>query len=275
MSSFGFEHGARRVPGGIRLEVADLGDEKNHLQQELEVLLLLRRHLDHDGLATPCFWREAEVGKLLLHPLGIRIGLVDLVDRDEDRHAGRLGVVDGLLRLWHDAIVGRDNQDDDVGDTGAARAHHRERFVTGSIQEDDVAVVHLDGVSADVLGDAACLAFGDARRTDRIEQRGLAVVDVAHDGHDGSAGHAIRLVDVFRLDLQHLLFEALHLHVGAEVARDHGGGFVVERAVDIHHEATIHQLLQDVLRLDVEFCREIGDGHAFRERDRARDRWRR
>ena len=48
-----FEHGARRVALRIRLELAQLGDEQDHLEQQLEVLLLLRRDLDHDGLCRP------------------------------------------------------------------------------------------------------------------------------------------------------------------------------------------------------------------------------
>ena len=82
-------------------------------------------------------------------------------------------------------------------------------------------------------------------------------------------------IDVFGLDLQHLLFEGLHLDVGAELARDHRGGLVVERAVDRHHQPPVHQLLEDVLGLDVELRGEIGDRHAFGERDGARDRRRR
>src|SRR5690606_41957558 len=37
-------------------------------------------------------------------------------------------------------------------------------------------------VGTDVLGDAARLASGDAGAADVVQQRGLAVVDVAHDG---------------------------------------------------------------------------------------------
>ena len=130
-------------------------------------------------------------------------------------------MIDRFLRLRHDAVVGRDDEDDDVGDARAARAHHRERFVTGRVEEHDVAVVDLHRVGADVLRDAAGFALGDARRTDRVEQRRLAVVDVAHDGDDRRARDAVGLVDVLGLDLQHLLFERLHLDVGAELARDH------------------------------------------------------
>jgi hypothetical protein len=40
----------------------------------------------------------------------------------------------------------------------------------------------FDVVRADVLRDAARFAFGDLRLADGVEQRRLAVVDVAHDG---------------------------------------------------------------------------------------------
>ena len=44
-----------------------------------------------------------------------------------------------------------------------------------------VLLVVVDLVGADVLGDAAGLARGDLGLADRVQQRGLAVVDVAHD----------------------------------------------------------------------------------------------
>ena len=87
----------------------------------------------------------------------------------------------------------------------------------------------------------------------------------------GARVTTIGRIDVLGFDLQHLLFEGLHLDVGAELARDHRCGLVVERAVDRHHQPAIHQLLEDVLRLDVELGGEIGDSHAFGERNRPRD----
>ena len=90
-----------------------------------------------------CFRHQAEIRQLLLDAIGVGVRLVDLVDRDEDRHARRLRVVDRFPRLRHDAVVGRDDQDDDVGDARAAGAHHRERFVTRRVEEHDVAVVDL------------------------------------------------------------------------------------------------------------------------------------
>ena len=51
----------------------------------------------------------------------------------------------------------------------------------GRIEEGDSVLAALDRVGADVLGDAAGLARRDAGLADGIEQRGLAVVDVAHE----------------------------------------------------------------------------------------------
>ena len=64
---------------------------------------------------------------------------------------------------------------------GAAGAHRGERLVAGGVEEADRLAVVVDLVGADVLGDPAGLAGGDLGLADRVQQRGLAVVDVAHD----------------------------------------------------------------------------------------------
>ena len=61
-------------------------------------------------------------------------------------------------------------------------AHARERFVARRIDEDDLAAVLLHVIRADVLGDAAGFLLRDVGDADGIEQRSLAVIDVAHDG---------------------------------------------------------------------------------------------
>ena len=65
---------------------------------------------------------------------------------------------DRFERLRHDAVVGRDHEDRDVGDLGAAGAHRRERFVTRRVEEGDLPIVLLDRVRADALRDAARFA---------------------------------------------------------------------------------------------------------------------
>ena len=109
-------------------------------------------------VAAPLFRDQPVLGELVADLIRVGARLVDLVDRDDDRHLRRLGVVDRLDRLRHHAVVGGDDQHDDVGHLGAAGAHGGERLVAGRVEEDDVAAVAGDLVGADVLGDAARLA---------------------------------------------------------------------------------------------------------------------
>ena len=100
--------------------------------------------------------------QLLAHAVGLGVGLVHLVDGDDDRHLRRLGMADRLDRLLLDAVIGRDHQHDDVGDVGAARAHRGEGLVAGRVDEGDaLAGFQRDLIGADMLGDAAGLAAGD------------------------------------------------------------------------------------------------------------------
>ncbi len=101
-------------------------------------------------------------GELLVHAVRVRPLDVHLVDGDDDRDLGRPGVVDGLDGLRLDSVVGGDNEHHQVGDLRAACTHGSERFVAGSVYEDDwMTVGRLDLVRADALGDAAGLARRD------------------------------------------------------------------------------------------------------------------
>ena len=107
--------------------------------------------------------------------------------------------MDRLDRLRHDAVVGRHHEDHDVGCRGTAGTHGGKRRMARRVEECDLLAVLLDLVGTDVLGDATSLAGHDIGLADRIEQRRLAVVDVAHDGHDRRTGDqhviVVRLVE--------------------------------------------------------------------------------
>jgi hypothetical protein len=160
----------------------------------------LGRDVDEHRRAAVLLGHQAVLGELTAD-LG-RVGalLVDLVDGHHDRDLGGLRVVERLDGLRLDAVVGRDDQHDDVGDLGAAGAHGGERLVARGVDEGDLADAALDGVvhlvGADVLRDAAGLALDDVGRADRVEQQRLAVVDVTHDRHDRRADDEGRLVVV-------------------------------------------------------------------------------
>ena len=184
-------------------------------------------------------------------------------------------MVDGFPRLRHHPVVGRDDEDDDVGHLRAAGAHQGERLVTRRVEEHDVPVVDGHVIRADVLRDAAGFALGDACFADSVEQTGLAVIDVAHHRDDRRAHDDILGTRVVLVDLQQFLFEAAERHLGAELTGDHGRRFGIERRVDGEHEPLHQQLGEHVLHSKLELVREVLHRHALGEHDRARDRRRR
>ena len=107
---------------------------------------------------------------------------IAFVQCDDDRDFGGANVADGFFGLWHHAVVGGDHQHRDIGDVGTAGTHLREGLVARRIHEADLAPVLLDLVGANVLGDAARLARDDVDADDAVQQRCLAVVDVAQEG---------------------------------------------------------------------------------------------
>ena len=187
LSSLRLDDRADGVALRVGLELLEVGDEQDHLDQLVEPESGLGRDRHERHVAAVLLDDDARLGQLGLDPVGVGVGLVDLVEGDDDRHLGRLGVADRLERLGHDPVVGRDHDDRDVGHPGAAGAHRGERLVARRVEEDDALAVVGDLARADVLGDPAALAGGDLGRPDRVEQAGLAVVDVAHDGHDRRA----------------------------------------------------------------------------------------
>ena len=179
----------RAAGGAVRicLEFLDLGEQDKVFEQVVDALAGLGRDRADDRLAAPLLGHETVLGELLLDAVGVRAVHVHLVDGHDQRDAGGLGVVDGLDRLRHDAVVGRDDEDGDVRDHRAAGTHGRERLVARGVEEGDGLAVDHDAVSADVLRDAASLTGCDVCAADAVEQAGLAVVDVTHDHHDRCA----------------------------------------------------------------------------------------
>ena len=177
---------------------------------------------------------------------------------------GGLGVIDGLDRLRHDAVVGGDHEHDDVRHLGAALAHGGEGLVARRVDEGDLVAKrrhHLIG--ADMLGDAAGLLAHDIGRADGVEQRRLAVIDMAHDGDDRRARlHVLGAVvgaDEALLDvgLRHAA------HDMAELLGDELSGIGVDHVGDLVHLAVFHQELDDVDAALGHAVGELLDGDDF------------
>ena len=162
----GLDDGAFGRPARIGLEFQNLRLQGDGLQQPIEIELLGRRDLHVEHVAAERFDLDLVLQQFGAHALGPRIRAVDLVDGDDHRHPRRLGVVNGLDRLRHHAVVRRDHQHDNVGDARAACAHRGEGGVAGRVDESDLGARRRgDLIGADMLGDAAGLAGGDLGRS--------------------------------------------------------------------------------------------------------------
>jgi hypothetical protein len=258
----GLDDDAARGRVGVGLELLELGDDEDRVEEVLEPLLGLGRHVDELGVATPLRGLQVELRHLRAHARRIGALLVDLVDGDEDRDVGGAGVVDRLAGLRHDAVVGGHHDDRDVRDLAAAGAHGGECLVARGVEEGDRLLTVVDLVGADVLGDATGLARGDLGLADGVQQRRLAVVDVAHDRDDRRALDEI-LVGVLedRLVLG-LVVGVDDLDLLAELLGQDGDRLVGERLREGDHLPHAHELLDDVGDGDAEVLGDIADRRA-------------
>ena len=132
------DDGALGAAVGIGGEVEQFGLQRDRLEQFVEIGVLRRRNLHRQRVAAEGFHLDVVLQQFLRDAVGIGVRLVDLVDGDDDRRLGRLGVTDRLDRLRHHAVVGRHDQNDDIRDLGAARPHRREGGVAGRVDEGDL-----------------------------------------------------------------------------------------------------------------------------------------
>ena len=177
-------------------------------------------------------------------------------------------MVDGLDRLGHDAVIGGDDQNCNIGHVGTAGAHGGERLVARGIQEGDEAVVDLDLICTDGLGDAAGLACGDVGLADRVQDTGLAVVNVAHDADDRGTGDEI-VLRILLLGEQALLDGDVDflLDLGVELLGHQSGGIEIDDVVDGVHLAHLHELGDDLAGLLLQAGSQLTDGDLIGDED--------
>ena len=179
--------------------------------------------------------------------LRIRRMLVDLVDCHDHRHLRRLRMRNRLDRLRHDGIIRRHDQNHDIRHLRAACAHRGEGRVARRIEERQMrAAFGRDLIGTDMLGDTASFARYDVRLADRVQEAGLAVIDMAHDGDDGRARHGVfgsvlnAVDDLFHVGIGHT--DSLV----PELLDNQFCGVGVDGFVHRDHQAHLHQAFDDI-----------------------------
>ena len=213
------------------LELEHFGLKQHVFKKFVNTCARLGGHGAERHVAAPLFRHDVVGNELLLYALRIGLGLVDLVDGDNERNASGTGVRNGLLRLGHHAVVGGNHQNDDVGGLSATGAHGRKGFMARGVEEGDDAARRLHMVGTNVLRNAAGFTGRNLGTTNVVEQRGLAVVDVAHDRDD-------------RRTRQSGIFDVLQFtEDGFGIVRLGGDGLVAHFLDDEHRRVLIEHLV--------------------------------
>ena len=156
-------------------------------------------------------------------------------------------MVDRLYRLGHDAIIGSDYQNGNIGCLCTTRSHGGKRLVTGGVQEGNILIVDLYSICTNVLGNTACLACGNVCMTNCVQNRGLTVVNVTHNAHNGCS--ALQLIVGILGAVEQLFFNGDNHLTGvlcAQLLTNHGSGIKVYQLVYGCHNAQAYQLLDDL-----------------------------
>ena len=127
----------RALCGTVRvgLELQKLRLQHDRIDKFVEALAGFGGNFNIQHVAGHLFDDNFVLQQLSAHARGIGTGFVDLVDGDNHRYAGSLGVVDRLDRLGHHGIVRRNHQNHDIRHLRATGPHGCERGVAGRVEE--------------------------------------------------------------------------------------------------------------------------------------------
>ncbi|CAB4928726.1 unannotated protein [freshwater metagenome] len=256
-----------------------IGREEDGIEKLLDTGTRLRGDVDEHRVAAELLSDESVLSQLGPDLNRVCAFLVDLVHCHDDRHAGRLRMVQGLDCLRLHAIISSNDKDRDVGDLRTTGAHGGERLMARGIDEGDLALAlggrGRDLVGADVLRDPTCLATDDVRLADSVKETGLAVIDVTHDRDNRRTDDEVFL-DAFVLaefevvgleQFAILILGGYDLDVVVELTAEQAQRVVINRLSCRHHLAELDEHLHEVGRHAVHLVGEVGQARASRKPD--------
>ena len=155
-------------------------------------------------------------------------------------------MVDSLLGLRHDVIVGCHNDDGNIRHLGTTGTHGGKCFVTRRIKERNLtSVFQRHVISTDVLRNTARFTGNHIRLTDIVEQRCLTMVYVTHHGYNRSTRFQIFLCILFFHDgLCH--FRTYIFRLKAEFFSHQINGLGIQTLVNGHHDTDAHAGTDDL-----------------------------
>ena len=152
-------------------------------------------------LTAPLLNQQIHVGQVFPDLVRICAGLVYLVDGKHHGHSCRLGMGDGLFGGRHHGVIRGNDDNGDIRHLGSTGTHSGESLMSRRIQESYLAAIFQShAIGSDMLGDAAGLARYHVGIANKVEQRSLTMVYMAHHGNDRRTGNQVVLVILFFAD---------------------------------------------------------------------------
>ena len=219
-------------------------------------------------VTTPVLGNHFLGRQFVFDPLRVGRFLVNFVDRNHDRHPRSASVLNGLLRLRHNAVISGHHQHNNIGRLGASRSHRGKSRMPGRIEEGDHPFVSLHVVGANVLRDTTGLTARYTRLTNVIEERRFTMIDMAHYSDHRSPG--LRRSFLTRQRLLEALFQflrALEDNPMPQFLHHQNGRILIEHLINRRHDTQIHQLLDHRSSLNRHLLRQVTDRNIFRNVD--------
>ena len=178
-------------PVGIRLNFHVIRYQQDCLQQVLETCGFFRGHGHDDRVPVPFIRDKANLCQLLFDPVWVCIGLINFIQRYDDRSTGSFCMGCCLSGLRHNPIVCSNDQDDDICSLGTTRSHRSKCCMTRGVKEGDFLFVMFDLICGDVLGDPTCLTTCYIRVPDCIKQGCFSMIYMTKNRHDWRASNQL------------------------------------------------------------------------------------
>jgi hypothetical protein len=169
--------------------------------------------------------------------------------------------------LRHDAVIGCNDEHDDICNFCAAGTHAGEGFVARCVNENNFAYVNLHGIRADMLGDSSGFAAGHIGFANRVEQTCLAMIHVAHHGYDRRTRHKIFRLFSFSDVENRFFFKGDDADDAVKSFGKSCSCWSVERLIDAGENSLVQQNFQKIFRTHVQLFRQLADGDAFCDGD--------
>src|SRR3984893_2749376 len=261
----GFEHRPAVWSVRVSAKFAQIRNQQNDFHQLVEILFQLGGNFHKFGVPAPFGGHQAEVRELALHAIDLSLGFINLVDGHDNGYFGGPGMINGFAGLRHHTVICGNHEHHDVGDLRSTRTHASESFVARSIDEYNAAVVDLNFVSANVLGDSAGFSDSHISFPNGVQQTGFTVVHGAHDRYHRRPWLEI-FPGFFLGDFgDHFFLERNHAHNAVERLGKIGGGLHIQTLVDAGKNTFIQKCFQQILGADIQLFRELTNGDAFGE----------